>query len=33
MLLFYYKVGVHWYFRFAVETGDNIDLNYENRKL
>ena len=23
MLLFYYKVGVHWYFRFAVETADN----------
>ena len=23
MLLFNYKVGVHWYFHFAVETADN----------
>ena len=23
MLLFIYKMGVHWYFRFAVETADN----------
>ena len=23
MLIFNYKMGVHWYFRFAVETADN----------
>ena len=25
MLLYIYKVGVHWYFRFAVKTADNRD--------
>ena len=26
MLLFIYKMGIHWYFRFAVETADNRDI-------
>ena len=25
MLLYIYKMGVHWYFRFAVKTADNRD--------
>ena len=25
MLLYIYKMGVHWYFRFAVKTTDNRD--------
>ena len=26
MLLFIYKMGGHWYFRFAVEKADNRDI-------
>ena len=25
MLLYIYKMGVHWYFRFVVKTADNGD--------
>ena len=25
MLLYIYKMGVHWYFQFAVKTADNRD--------
>ena len=34
MLLFIYKLGVHWYFRFVVKTADNRDklLKYKSFK-
>ena len=34
MLLEVYKMGVHWYFRFAVKTADNRDklLKYKALK-
>ena len=33
MLLFIYKIGVHWYFRFAIEMADNRDILQKYKAL